>query len=265
MPQNTVIWPKRNGRPDIIVGTFSPGDANHAVHNDTRGRETYVISVDGYGRTNWVLPMGEFYTGTRVLLIDFNGDGTGSLYAHKYAADKYRDDGGGLYKISRSGSVLNRFETDDSILSVITGISDRGGERILYAVDRRSNLFKLDSQLNLMQKKRLDKKTPPSREIRLVGSHDYNGNGIEDILMYSFDRLLFAKDPLSLAVSKNKKFYSNLKFKILSQDFSKLIKTVSIGKQWQKRGGFAVLDLDRPHGHHYAFMALSDRVMLYNY
>jgi uncharacterized caspase-like protein len=265
MPQNIVIWPKRNGRPDIIVGTFSPGDANHAVHNDTRGREAYVISVDGYGRTNWVLPMGEFYTGVRVLLVDSKGDGTGSLYAHKYTADKYRDDDGGLYKISRTGSIVNRFETDDSILSVISGLSDRGGERILYAVDRRSNLFKLDSQLNLMQKKRLDQEMSPSREIRLVGSHDYNGNGIEDILIYSFDRLLYAKDPLSVAVSENKKFYSNLKFQIFSQDFSKLIKNMSIGKQWQKRGGFAVLNLDRPQGPYCAFMALSDRVMLYNY
>ena len=83
--------------------------------------------------------------------------------------------------------------------------------------------------------------------------------------MYSFERLLYAKDPLSLVVSENKKFYSNLRFQILSQDFSILIKNVSIGKEWQKRGGFAVLDLDRPHGPYYAFMALSDRVMLYNY
>ena len=152
-PQNIVIWPKANGRPDIVIGTFSPGDANHAMHNETRAREAYVISIDGYGKTNWVLPMGDFYTGVRVLLVDLKGDGTGSLYAYKYTADKYRDDEGGLYKISRTGSILNRFETDDSILSVITGISDRGGERILFAVDRRSNLFKLNSQLNLLQKK----------------------------------------------------------------------------------------------------------------
>ena len=265
MPQNIVVWPKGNGRPDIIVGTFSPGDGNHAAHNETRGRKAYVISVDGYGRTNWVLPMGEFYTGVRVLLADFRGDRAGSLYAHKYTADKYRDDDGGLYKISRTGSILNRFETDDSILSVITGVSDRGGEQILYAVDRRSNLLKLDFRLNLVQKKRLDKEMSPSREIRLVGFHDYDGNGIEDILMYSFDRLLYAKDPLSAAVSENKKFYSNLKFQILAQDFSQVIKNVSVGREWQKRGGFAVLDLDRRHGPYYAFMALSDRVMLYNY
>jgi hypothetical protein len=76
---------------------------------------------------------------------------------------------------------------------------------------------------------------------------------------------LFAKNPFSLSDKKNKKFFSNLGFQILSQDFSKLIKRVSIGEEWEKRGGFAVKDLDRPSGPNYAFMALSDMVMLFNY
>ena len=63
----------------------------------------------------------------------------------------------------------------------------------------------------------------------------------------------------------NKVFYSDMKFQILSQDFSKLIKRVSIGEGWEKRGGFTVKDLDRPNEPYYAFMALSDKVMLYNY
>ncbi len=134
----------------------------------------------------------------------------------------------------------------------------------IYAVDNKSNLFKLDNQLKLLQKKSLKAKSG-SREIRLVGVHDYDGDGVDDILMYSFDRLLFAKNPFSLSDTKNKKFYSNLRFQILSQDFSKLIKSVSIGEEWEKRGGFAVKDLDRPNGPYYAFMALSDKVMLFNY
>jgi len=264
LPQNIVIWPKEGGRPDIIIGTFSPGDGNHGLHNKTSDRQAYVISLDGYGRTNWVIRMGGYYTGVYVLLADLKADGTPSLYAHKYTAYNYRDDEGGIYKISRSGSILKRFETDDSILSVIAGKSDRRSERHLYAVDKKSNLFKLDNQLKLLQKKNLDAKSG-SREIRLVGSHDYDGDGADDILLYSFNRLLFAKNPLSVSAPENKKFYSNLRFQILSQDFAKWIKSVSIGKRWEKRAGFAVADLGRPNGPYYAFMALSDKVMLFNY
>jgi hypothetical protein len=262
--QNIVIWPKEGGRPDIIIGTFSSGDGNHELHNDISDRHADVISIDGYGRTNWVIRMGSYYTGVRVLLADLKGDGTQALYAHKYAAYNYRDDEGGIYKISRSGNILNRFETGHSILSVIAGLKDRSSEGHLYAVDNKNNLFKLDHQLKLLQTKSLNAKSG-SREIRLVGVHDYDGDGVDDILMYSFDRLRFTKNPLAEADPQNKRFCSNLRFQILSQDFAKLIKSVSIGKEWEKRGGYVVKDLDRPNGPYYAFMALSDKVMLYNY
>jgi hypothetical protein len=262
--QNIVIWPKVGGRPDIIIGTFSSGDGSHEMHNETKARQAYVISIDGYGRTNWAIRMGDYYTGVRVLLADLKGVGTQTLYAHKYTAYKYRADEGGIYKISRSGRILNRFETEDSILSVISGISDGSSEKHLYAVDKNNNLFKLDSQLKLQHKKFLNANSNTG-EIRLVGLHDYDGDGVDDILMYSYDRLLFAKNPVSESGTMNRKFYSNLKFQILSQDFSKMIKRVSIGDEWEKRGGFAVRDLDRPNEAHYAFMALSNKVMLYNY
>jgi len=131
-------------------------------------------------------------------------------------------------------------------------------------VDKKSNLFKLDSQLKVLQKKVLNPNSD-AEEIRLVGLHDYDGNCVDDILMYSYDRLRFTKNPLAEADPESKRFYSNLGFQIISQDFSKLIKAISIGEKWEKMGGFAVKDLARPNGPHYAFMALSDKVMLYNY
>ncbi len=262
--QNSVIWPKEGGRPDIIIGTFSSGDGNHDFHNKTSDRQAYVISLDGYGRTNWVVRMGGYYTGLRVLLADVKDDGTQALYAHKYTAYNYRDDEGGIYKISRSGSILNRFESGNSILSVVAGGSGGSSSKYLYSVDNKSNLFKLDDRLNLLKKESLIANSS-SQEIQLVGVHDYDGDGVDDILMYSFDRLLFTKNPLAEADPKSIKFYSNLRFQILSQDFSKWIKRVSIGEEWGKRGGFAVKGLGRPEGPYYAFMALSDKVMLYNY
>ena len=262
--QNIAIWPKESGRPDIIVGTFSSGDGHHSVHNQTNDRQAYVISIDGNGQTNWVIRMGGYYTGVRVLLADLKGNGTQALYAHKYTAYNYREDEGGIYTISRSGSILNRFESDNSILGVVDGISNRSSERHLYAVDNKSNLLKLDHQLKLLQTKILDEKSG-KREIRLVGVHDYDGDGVDDILMYSFERLLFSKNPFSMSDSKDRKFYSNLRFQILSQDFSKYIKRVTLKEEWHKRGGFAVKNLDRSNGPQYAFMALGEKVMLYNY
>jgi hypothetical protein len=262
--QNIVIWPKKGGRPDIIIGTFSDGNGSPELHTETKARQAYVISIDGYGRTNWAIRMGGYYTGVRVLLANLEGVEPRVLYAHKYTAHKYRTDEGGLYRISRSGRILNRFETDDSILSVVAGPSGGTSEKHLYAVDNKNNLFKLDSQLKMLQKKALNQNTA-SGEWRLVGLHDYDGDGVDDILMYSFDRLIYSRNPISESGAKDKKFYSNLKFQILSQDFSKLIKRVTIGDEWAERGGFVVKVLDRPNVPYFAFMALSDKVMLYNY
>ena len=263
--QNIVIWPKKGGRPDIIIGTFSSGDeSQNELHTETKARQAYVISIDGYGRTKWAIRMGGYYTGVRVLLANLEGVETQALYAHKYTAYKYRTDEGGLYRISRSGRILNGFETDNSILSVVAGTSGVTSEKHFYAVDKKNNLFKLDSKLKVLQKTSLNQNSA-SGEWRLVGLHDYDGDGVDDILMYSFDRLIYTRNPISESGAKNKKFYSNLKFQILSQNFSKLIKRVSIGDEWEERSGFVVKDLDRPNAPYFAFMALSDKVMVYNY
>ena len=263
-PQNIVIWDNGQARPDIIIGTYSPADGNHERHNRTNDMQTYVISVDGYGKTNWVTRMGQYYTGAHVLLADLDGDGNPSLYAHKYASSGYRKDEGAIYKISRSGRILYRFETENSILSVTAAGSVKNAAGYLYAADNNSNLFKLDGRLNLLQKKSLNDTSTP-RETRLVGVHDYDGDGSHDLLMYSFSRLLRHKNPLSANSATNKVFYSNLKFQIYSQDFSKLIKSVTLSKGWEKKRGFAVNTFDRPEMPHYPFMALSDRIMVFNY
>jgi uncharacterized caspase-like protein len=264
VPQNIVIWEKERGRPDIIMGTFSSVHGNHRLYNTTHDRQAYVISIDGYGKTNWVIPMGTYYTGVRLLLADLGFGGKHFLYAYKYTAYKYRDDEGGIYKISRSGKILKQFETGNSILSVVAGRTVGNSEGYLYAADNKSALFKLDDELNAVQKKSLNKNSI-SREIRLVGVHDYDGDGIRDILMYSFNRFLFERNPLSVSVPKNKMFYTDLSFQILSQDFSKLIKSESLGKKWEKRHGFVVKDIIRPEMPRYPFMALSDKVTVFNY
>ncbi len=83
--------------------------------------------------------------------------------------------------------------------------------------------------------------------------------------MYSFNRLFFAKNPLAETGPASKRFYSDLRFQIISQDFSKVIKTVSIAEKWEKRGEFTVKDLEPSNRPHYAFMALGDKITVFNY
>ncbi|CAB1057495.1 hypothetical protein D1BOALGB6SA_2248 [Olavius sp. associated proteobacterium Delta 1] len=263
-PQSIAIWQNDRGRPDIIIGTYSPGNGNHEVHNDTSDMQTYVISIDGYGRTNWIIRIGEFYNGVGVLLADPAGSGRASLYAHQYTSSFLRQDAGAIYRISRSGDILNQFNTANSILSIAAAHPSGPGQGFVYAADNKSNLYKLDDRLNLLQKKSLKTESPPP-EIRLVGVHDYDGDGSADLLMYSFNRLLSDKNPLAEMGSTRNMFYSNLKFQIISQDFSQLLKSVSIATEWGKWRGFAVKDFERPAMAYYPFMALSDKIAVFNY
>jgi uncharacterized caspase-like protein len=263
-PQNIVLWQKDRGRPDIIIGTYSPGNGNHEYHNNTSDMQTYVISIDGYGRTNWTLRIGEFYNGVGVLLADPAGTGKASLYAHKYTSSGFRQDAGAIYRISRSGSILNQFNSPNSILSITTARSSGNRPGFVYAADNKSNLYRLDDRLNLLQKRTLQTESPRP-QIRLVGVHDYDGDGSAELLLYSFNRLLSSKNPLAVTDSNRKVFYANLKFQIISQDFRQLLKSVSIAKEWGKWRGYAVKNFERPEMAYYPFMALSDKIMVYNY
>ena len=73
------------------------------------------------------------------------------------------------------------------------------------------------------------------------------------------------KNPLDVDGPKEKVFHSNLEFQIYSQDSSKMIKSIFLSEGWVKQYGFAVADIERPEGRHYPFMALSDKITVYNY
>jgi uncharacterized caspase-like protein len=262
--QDIVIWERSDGRPDIIIGTYSPGHGNHEIHNNTSDMQAYVISIDGYGRTNWIRRLGEFYNGIGLLLADVSGNGNRSLFAHKYTSSFFRQDKGTMYRISRSGTILNQKDFKNSIMS-ITAAESKGGEPgFLYAADNRSNLFRLDGQLRLLQQKSLENVSSPS-EVRLVGVHDYTGDGDSDLLLFSFDRLLKDRNPLAPKRSGSNRFYANLTLQIISRDFSRILKKVSLAENWHKQRGFTVKDLNRPETGYYPFMALSDKITIFNY
>ena len=263
-PQSMVVWQKDSGRPDIIIGTYSPADGNRELNNNTSDMQSYIISVDGFGKTNWQIPVGEFYSGVVVLPAGPKDPTRSFLYAHSYTSSLYREDVGAIYKISRSGQILNRFETQNSILSVAVAEADQNGREYLYAADNKGNLLRLDERLNLLQRKPLTA-GPADSQVRLVGVHDYDGDGYKDLLLYSFNRLLPAKNPLAETGPNDAGFFSQLKFQVISQDFSRVLKSVTIAADWEKWRGFAVRDLDRPDTEYYPFMALSDKITVFNY
>ena len=262
--QNLVIWEKDHGRPDIIIGTYSPANGNHEFHNNTSDLQTYVISIDGHGRTNWVMQVGEFYNGVGLLLADPTGSGNQTLYAHKFTSSSFREDSGAIFRISRAGRVLSQFKSKHSIVSIATDPAAGSDQGFLYAADSDGSLYQLDEQLNLLHQKKVVSGSPPP-ELRLVGVHDYDGDGSSELLFYSFNRLLSDRNPLTIRRANRKGFYSNLKFQVVSRNFSRLLKTVSLGEDWSQLHGFAVKDIDRPDSAYHPFMALSDKIMVYNY
>ena len=88
---------------------------------------------------------------------------------------------------------------------------------------------------------------------------------IATLLFPVVNRLLGDRNPLAVTRPYSKVFYSNLKFQIISQDFSKLLKSVSIAEEWGKWRGFTVKDFERPEMAYYPFMALSDKITVFNY
>ncbi|MCP4625974.1 MAG: caspase family protein [bacterium] len=262
--QNLVVWEKDHGRPDIIIGTYSPANGNHEFHNNTSDLQTYVISIDGYGKTNWVMQVGEFYNGVGLLLADPVGTGNQALYAHKFTSSSFREDTGAIFRISRSGKLLSQFKSKHSIVSITADPSAGSDQGFLYAADNNGGLYQLDEQLNLLHKRTIETGSPPP-ELRLVGVHDYDGDGSSELLLYSFSCLLSDRNPLTIKRSNRKAFYSNLKFQVVSRDFSRLLKSVSFGEDWGQLHGFAVKNIQRPEMQNYPFMALSDRIILVNY
>jgi hypothetical protein len=262
-PQNLLIWANEAGRPDIIIGTYASADGHREVHNRTDDRQAFLISVDSEGQTNWVLKMGAYSTGVHVFPDRRVQGDAPYVYAFKFASSKLRDEGG-LYKISRSGRILQRFDTDNSILSVAASPSPSPPFRYLYATDNQMNFYRFDEQLKLLQKIQL-KTSSPHQVSRVVGVHDYDGDGEMEVLAYAYDSLLIDRVPMTRPAGGTRVFHSKLSLQIYSQDLSKLLKEMSFSKGWEKMSGFAVVDLRRVQARPYPFMVLGNQIIVYNY
>lgn len=262
-PTNIVIWKNGRQKPDIVIGTYSPGNGNREGHNLTDDQHAYVISIDANGKTNWVNQVGTYYTGAKVMLADRDNNGTEELYAYKWVAYDYRNDEGAVYQFGRNGRIKSQLQLRNSIKSAAFS-HRRNRSGLMYAADKNGVIYQLDQRLRITNKKALNTAAIPLM-INLVGVHDYDGDKHEDVLLYSFNRLQKGKNPRSDYGPRNKVFYTNMQYQILSKDMSRVIKQVSIAEEWDKWRGFRLKDLDRPEMPQYPFMALSDKVTLFNF
>ena len=57
----------------------------------------------------------------------------------------------------------------------------------------------------------------------------------------------------------------NMKYQILSNDLSKIIKEVSIAEEWDTWRGFHVAEVNRPPMPQYPFLVLSDKITIFNF
>ena len=262
-PQNLVVWGNNSGRPDIVIGTYGSADGHREPHNRTDDRHAYLISVDSDGKTNWVRKVGAYYTGVRVFPDRLDSGDNQYLYAFKFASSKLRDEGG-LYKISRSGRILQRFDTANSILSVAASPFSSRHPRSLFATDSQMNLYRFDDQLALQHKIQL-KSSSPHQVSHVVGVRDYDGDGENDVLVYGYESLLGNRTPITAGGNAARVFHSNLNFQIYSQDLSRLIKKMALSEGWEKISGYAVVDLHRAQARPHPFMVLSNEIVVYNY
>ncbi len=262
-PQNLVVWPNKTGRPDIIIGTYASVDGHREVHNRTDDRQAVLVSVDSGGKTNWIRKMGAHYTGVRVLPARWARGDNQSLYAFKFASSRLRDEGG-IYKISRSGKILRRFDTENAIVSVAASPSPLGPPRSLFATDRQMNLYRFDEDLKLQQKIRL-KSSSPHQVSRVAGVGDYDGDGENDVLVYGYESLLGNRGPAAVGGGAHRVFHTHLNFQIYSRDLSRLIKQMTLSEGWEKMVGFAVVDLHRARARPHPFMVLGNEIVVYNY
>lgn len=262
-PTGLAVWKKRSGGADLIIGTYSPGNGNQERHNRTDDQHCYLVSVDAKGRTNWVVNVGTHFTGMKPLLVDLDGDGEDELYAYKWTAYDYRSDEGAIYRVARDGRILHRFEQRDSIKSLVA-MTPFSGSGALYASDKNGTLLKLDQDLNVLRKRDMNRTTTPLI-INLVGVHDYDGDNRSELLLYSFNRLQKGKNPRTDYGPRNKVFFSDMKYQVLSENLQDIERETFIAKEWDKWRGFKIVDFSRPEMSRYPFMVLSDKISLFNF
>jgi hypothetical protein len=170
---------------------------------------------------------------------------------------------GAIYKISRNGQILEKFQHRDSIKSLIA-MEYSPNHRALYASDKNGFLFKFDDSLKIIEKININKHSIPLI-INLVGAHDYDGDNRPELLLYSFNRLQKGKNSRTDYGPRNKVFYSDMKYQILSDNLQKVEKEEIIAEEWDKWRGFKVVDFKRPEMQLYPFAVLSDKVTFFNY
>lgn len=264
MPTSIALWKDESGKLSIIIGTHSTAIIGDRARNITDDMHSYVISLNPRGHVNWVTPLGPDNTGSKIMLADLDGDGSEELYAHKWTGRKRTPDRGAIYRISKDGHILYSMETKDSIVSMTASTLPGTKRNYLYASDKSGAVYKLSHTLSILGMRSL-RPDQGRAKVELVGVHDYDGDGREEILLYTYNRLTGGREALAGSQTKDRVFYTSMRCELLSSDLSKVIRTVQIAKEWVNWRGFRVVDMDRPEAPYYPFMVLGDKITLFNF
>lgn len=227
-----------DGKEEIVFGTYSPANGNEESSNDTDDFHCYVFAVNNKGQTMWIKMVGTYFTGSNVALADLNGDRINEVIACKSTAYDFREDEGGIFVFDGNGNLLKHKITTYSIKSLKADVL--GDKPAIIYGDRFGNITILDSNLKKIASKSLQKSNDANVSIEFV--KDIDGDGQEDIGVYSFSRKPIVKNPRTDVGPKSVTHYFNIKVEILDRYLSTK-KGKLLADMWNEWLGVKVLPI----------------------
>jgi hypothetical protein len=235
-PSDVVLWRDKSGKCDIVFGSYSPGNGAMEEQSGTDDMNCYVVSVDAFGKKNWIETGGHF-TGSTPYLADLNSDGEEELYVYKGTAYDYRPDEGALYSIARNGKIVCEYKHPVSFTSIA------GGAGALFAADKDGLIYKFSNGLAMQSKLDINTDDMPM-VVNLTGVGDYRASGEIDLLVISYNRFQQGRNPRTDSGPKNIVKFSNLSSSLIPVSFDKPAKTAVIQAGCDELGGFKAIEFN---------------------
>lgn len=216
---------------------LSPGNGAREAQSGTDDMNCYVVSVDAFGKRNWILNVGSHFTGSTPYLADLNSDGEDELYVYKGVAYDFRKDEGAVYSINRSGKIIGEYKGDASF----TSMSGCAGE--LFAADKNGRIYKFNANLDVQSKININIEDMPM-VVNITGVGDYRAPGEAELLLTSYNRFQKGDNPRTDSGPKNIVKFTNLGCSLIPVSFATAAKISVIESGCDDLGGFKAVDFD---------------------
>ena len=173
----------KDGKPEIIIGTYSPGNGSEA--NNTSDTESYVIVLDRKGKLLWQKPIGEYFTKTLIAVSDIDQDGKKEVIATQSSRKQQSEEPDKiLILVGETGREKKFLNTGDNFWGeVCLDINQDGKDEIITGnSDGKIRMFNadLDEILNFKNNTGID----------VMGACDLIGDGRKEIITTTEDNKL---------------------------------------------------------------------------